>query len=199
MGSSRRGMPSSSRQPLCHCRYQPARPKRSHDVATRHGELTLAVGRLRLARDRRGRTQSFSPSHRLRRGITDYGEADRIVSQDLRGPGHFRDGKPPRVARQTLEEGRRKTTGDRRTDGATQAEPNADSDPKTICLAVRTGIDWILATAPNRLGDSVATGKPSVPRWPHWVTSIRLLSYSMPTSRIPPTRTNSARSSLTDF
>ena len=55
MGSSRRGTPSSSRQPLCHHRCQSARPKRPHDVATRYGELSLAVGRLWLARHRRGR------------------------------------------------------------------------------------------------------------------------------------------------
>jgi transketolase len=46
---------------------------------------------------------------------------------------------------------------------------------------------------------SAQTSIGSVPRWPYWVTYIHSSSDSTPMSKIPPTRTNSARSSPTDF
>ena len=56
------------------------------------------------------------------------------------------------------------TEGDRRTDGATQAEPNTHDDSETNRRSVRSPIDRILTDIPYKLATLSHRAKRLVPR-----------------------------------
>ena len=135
VGGGRRRGHGRTRQPVRRHRRQRARPEPADDVAPRHGAVRAPLARVRLARDRRGRPRHGRDPRRVRRGAPHQGPADDDPRADDQGQGRVVRRGTSGLARQAVQEGRRREPRARRAREAVRSragrhEPGA-RNPET--------------------------------------------------------------------